>query len=161
MTQWDSKIRLLAPPPTRPTRTPPRRQRATSAATTTRTTGDNGEGGKDREVAKLRKRAQKAERERDEARAQVTALQQSIVDNIVSAAGYSPKILSRTDKQLADFLNDDGCTVDAAKVTQAVTEAATELNIARKPHPPAPNPQQGRGTGQPRGESSWSKTLKG
>ena len=91
----------------------------------------------------------------------VTALQQSIVDNIVSAAGYSPKILSRTDKQLADFLNDDGCTVDAAKVTQAVTEAATELNIARKPHPPAPNPQQGRGTGQPRDESSWSKTLKG
>ena len=123
--------------------------------------GDNGEGGKDREVAKLRKRAQKAERERDEARAQVTALQPSIVDNIVSAAGYSPKILSRTDKQLADFLNDDGWTVDAAKVTQAVTEAATELNIARKPHPPVPNPQQGRGTGQPRGESSWSKTLKG
>jgi hypothetical protein len=55
----------------------------------------------------------------------VTALQQSIVDNIVSAAGYSPKILNRTDKQLAD----------------SSTTTAAPLTPPRSPRPlPKPRP---------------------
>ena len=98
MTQWGSKIRLLATPADPANADAAQTPEGDLSSDHDQDQGDNGEGGKDREVAKLRKRAQKAERERDEARAQVTALQQSIVDNIVSAAGYSPKILSRTDK---------------------------------------------------------------
>ncbi|MGV0720559.1 hypothetical protein ABQF17_17950 [Mycolicibacterium elephantis] len=112
------------------------------------------------EARKYRKRAQKAERERDDAHAQLAALQQWIVDGIAAAplAGH-PELLTAAGHDLSEFITDDG-TVDAEKVRAAATEAARTYNIIPKGRQPAPVMQQGTNATQPHGKSSWNTALK-
>lgn len=92
--------------------------------------GTNDDGtGDDRQAAKLRKRAQAAEAERDQLRDQLEALQRQQVDAQVTAAGIKPTAVWATGVELAELLTDDG-TVDAEQVTAAIERARDELGVA-------------------------------
>lgn len=91
--------------------------------------GGNDDGtGDDRQAAKLRKRAQVAEGERDQLRDQLAALQRQQVDQQVTAAGIKPAAIWAAGTELAELLADDG-TINAEAVTAAIERAHAELGV--------------------------------
>jgi hypothetical protein len=112
------------------------------------------------EARKYRKRAQKAEAERDAAQEMLTKTRQFLVNNAVASVGYTPKLAELIAADMDALLDENGLP-DTAKVYNAITSTAAEYGITRQPRPPRNNDQQGRGTSQPHGESSWSSALKG
>jgi hypothetical protein len=113
--------------------------------------------GKNREAAKLRKRAQKVEAERDEARDMLTKTRQAILDNAAAAAGLTERHMTAAGIDGESMLGDDGLP-DMDKLAKVIADAAREFNVRRAPKPVR---QQGtNANGSPRGESSWSQALK-
>ncbi|KUH97952.1 hypothetical protein AU190_22265 [Mycolicibacterium acapulense] len=88
-----------------------------------------------RQNTSLRDRAKAAE-------ATVTALQQQAADKAIKAAGLKPRAVWAV-AQLADVLADDG-TVDAAKLSAAISTAKAELGVAPPKRTP-PRPGAGKG----------------
>lgn len=82
----------------------------------------------DRQAAKLRKRAQAAEAERDQLRDQLEALQRQQVDQQVTAAGIKSAAVWAAGTELAELLAEDG-TIDAEAVTAAIERAHAELGV--------------------------------
>lgn len=98
--------------------------------------------GDDRQAAKLRKRAQAAEAERDALREQVQALQRQQIDAQVTAAGIKPTAVWATGVELAELVTDEG-TVDAEQVAAAIERARDELGVAPVGRGGAPVPGAG------------------
>lgn len=88
-----------------------------------------------KENATLRDRAKAAE-------ATVTALQQQAADKAITAAGLRPRAVWAV-AELGDVLADDG-TVDAAKLSAAISTAKAELGVAPPKRTP-PRPGAGKG----------------
>lgn len=103
---------------------------------------ENTDSGDDRQAAKLRKRAQAAEAERDALREQVQALQRQQIDAQVTAAGIKPTAVWATGVELAELTADDG-TVDAEAVTAAIERARDELGVTPVGRGGAPVPGAG------------------
>ncbi|BBX33934.1 hypothetical protein MMAG44476_23132 [Mycolicibacterium mageritense DSM 44476 = CIP 104973] len=145
---------------------PPASEADTDRDDTDDTDDGNADGKGNREAAKLRKRAQKAEAERDEARTQrdaaqdmLTKTRQSIVDTAVHAAGVDPRLIAAAGHTVETLVGEDGL-IDHDKLSAAIAETAREFRVPPKSRPPQPNRQQGTGSGQPHGQSSWSSALK-
>jgi len=93
-----------------------------------------------RESAGYRERATTAE-------AAVAALQQQHAERLIDAAGVKPAAVFAV-TELADLLAEDG-TVDAEKVTAAITRARQELGVTGRPQPLLPRGGLTSGTGAP------------
>ena len=106
-----------------------------------------------------RKRAQLAERRVAELEELLDSTRQQIIANTVAAQGCKPRLLAAAGITTEDLLGDDGMP-DAEKIKAAIASAADELGAtpARRLEP---NPQQPGRLGGQRGESSWSRALKG
>jgi len=95
---------------------------------------DDGKGS--REAARYRRQLRAVEADRDALTARVEALQRSQVEARVEVLGVKPAALWAAGVEVADLLADDG-TVDAEKVTQAVTQVRDTFGI-RQPAKPRP-----------------------
>lgn len=87
------------------------------------------------EARKYRRRAQAAEKERDNLAATVETLQRQIIDGITEQDHLNPAALWAT-TQLADLLGDDG-SVDTTKVDTAIRQARERLGIPHGLYVPA------------------------
>lgn len=127
----------------------------------TATTGDDqgDQDGVNRAEARLRKRAQKAEGERDELRDLLYRQRQALVDSACEAAGLTPRHIRAAEITVDAVLDDDGL-LDSEALREAIDTAVTDFGIQRA-RPPKPVAQQGRGGGGSRGQASWSQALKG
>ena len=106
-----------------------------------------------------RKRAQLAERRVAELEALLDSTRQQIIGDVVERQGFKPRLLAAAGVGTEDLLGDDGMP-DAEKIKAAIATAADELGATPRRRL-EPNPQMGLKSGQPRGESSWSRALKG
>lgn len=106
----------------------------------------------DSKTGKLRRRAQTAEAERDQLRAQLDAARRHIVEDTCGlsrpaalwAAGVDPNTLFDNDGRL-----------DRAALTAAVDGAVNTLGVSRAPRTPKPDPSAGS-TGDKDEQPSWS-----
>lgn len=128
----------------------------------------DGDENRNREAAKWRTKFRDAERERDELRQErdelrehVTAMRQSVVDQIASASGLSdPGLLAYNGHTLESLLNEDG-TVNVDKARTATAEVMRKHGIVRRTRL-TPNPQQASGSGTPpRGSTTeqWARSF--
>lgn len=117
---------------------------------------DEGEPG-GHEAAKLRKRAQAAETERDTLTARVQAMQRAEVERHAAATLAKPAGLWVSGVDLAELLDDSG-DVDPAKVREAATTAADQLGLGRT-RPGNYVPREGT-IAPPSGKPGWSDALK-
>ena len=108
------------------------------------------------EARRFRLARNEARAERDEARTQLEALRQSVIDYLVDAAGYKPKLLAGRDP--AEFFTDTG-GIDHNALAQAVQDIAQELGVTRRGRPPRPNRQQATGNGQPRQSDAFTAAF--
>jgi hypothetical protein len=100
------------------------------------------DGGRRNREAHYRRRAQTAETERDQLRAQLDTVHRQMVGDIATAAGLPEvELLESAGHELASFITEAGA-VDRAKVTEATTETMRRYNIRRR-GTLASNPQQG------------------
>lgn len=103
--------------------------------------GDQGGGGRRNREAGLRRRAQAAEAERDQLRAQLDTLHRQIVTDIATGAGLPEvELLESAGHELASFITEEG-EVDKVKVIEATTETMRRYSIQRGGL--TPNAQQG------------------
>jgi len=108
----------------------------------------------DREAAKLRKRAQAAESDRDTARGQLDQLRRQVVEQ---ASGLQkPAGLWAAEVDLDSLFTEDG-TLDRDVLNTTVREAADRLGLARRLGNHVP--REG-GNPRPSGKSGWSDALK-
>ncbi|CAN5682569.1 hypothetical protein BH10ACT9_BH10ACT9_18130 [soil metagenome] len=109
------------------------------------------------EAAKWRTRFRDAERERDEARVQVTSLQESIVASLAASAGIKDaSLLEHSGHGLASLLDDRGMP-DPEKVKGACAEAIEKYGIARgiRPLPGVHPGSVGAGQTGQRPQDAW------
>lgn len=115
-------------------------------------TTDDEPGG--REAAKLRKRAQAAESDRDTARGQLDELRRQVVEQ---ASGLQkPAGLWAAGTDVGALFTEAG-TLDPDALKLAVTEASDKLGLARRLSNYVPS--EG-GNPRPTGRSGWSDALK-
>jgi hypothetical protein len=122
-------------------------------------TDDQDDGKGNREAKRYRLKLRETERECATLRDTLTRTRQAIVDTAVNAAGLDPRLLAAAGHTLDTLVGDDGL-IDAAKLSEAISSAAQEFNIAAKGRPPKPNFQQGSAGGQPRSTATWANALK-
>jgi hypothetical protein len=101
----------------------------------------------DGKAAKLRKRAQKAEAERDQLAGTLARTRRMIVDAALIARGFdSERLRTAAGVDVETVLTDDG-TIDAAKLSTVIEAAAADLGVKEPSRRPLPLPVAGRGGG--------------
>lgn len=99
--------------------------------------------GDDGKAAKLRKRAQEAETERDSLRTQLSSTLDRVLDYEAERIKVNPALLRAAGLSAADHVGDDG-VLDITGLAEAIEAKRVELGIPRKPQP---NPLAGSGRG--------------
>lgn len=110
--------------------------------------GASASDGPGREAARYRRRLRDAEAERDTLKATVESLQRAEVDRLATDAGLRPAALWANGAEVGELLGDDG-TVDAARVSAAISAAREQLGIAPPPRRRNYVKGEGRTPGQP------------
>jgi len=108
--------------------------------------------------AKLRKRAQAAEQERDQLASRVEALQRQIVDDAVERTGVPSKAFWAAN-ELGSLL-DDGGNVNTAAVTEAAEQVRREFSIARLPQPNRAQGSSASGPPEESAQDAWKNAFK-
>ncbi|SBS79644.1 hypothetical protein MHPYR_880002 [uncultured Mycobacterium sp.] len=112
----------------------------------------------DGKAAKLRKRAQEAEAERDTLRAQLTATMDRVLDNEAERIKVNPALLRAAGLNASDYVGEDGA-LDIAGLAAAIEAKRAELGLPRKPQPV---PSAGRGRGDAlneAGSAAWDDVF--
>lgn len=118
----------------------------------------NAEHGDDGKAAKLRKRAQEAEAERDSLRAQLTSALDGVLDHEADRIKVNPALLRAAGLNAADYVGDDGA-VDIPGLAAAVEAKRAELGLPRRAQP---NPLAGLGRGDAlsrAGSADWDDVF--
>jgi len=92
--------------------------------------------------AKLRKRAQAAETERDEVRGQLDALRRQVVAGTIEATGVKAAGVLATVEDIGTLFAEDG-SLDGAALKTAIDSATEAFGLAHPVKAPKPNPAQG------------------
>lgn len=112
--------------------------------TTTEPTTDAAETdtGSNNEAAKYRRRLREVESERDGLATRLQAAQRREIERMAGDTVTRPEALWAAGIDLDSLLDDSG-EVNPEAVTEAVTEAAERLGLARPSRTPRPDPTQG------------------